>query len=107
MPPTNPLLKYTQYYKGERECPRSCLHPNFWEYEKMWVENDEERAEDYPRMLEYKREVLPFYHEEDGIPISLKALLYNRYTHWCGGYALEDDVRGFKKFLEENYLSKL
>ncbi|WP_226065035.1 hypothetical protein [Kaistella polysaccharea] len=107
MSPTNPLLKFTQYYKAEKECPKSCANSNFWEYEKMWVENEEERAEDHPRVLEYKRYVLHFYNEEDGIPLSLKALLYNRYSHWTGGRALEDDVRGFKEFLQENYLRKM
>ena len=106
MSDTNPLLQLTQYFKGEKECPKDCMHPNFWSYEKMWVENAAERAEDNPRLLEYKRDVLPFYNEDDGIPLSLKALLYNRYTHWCGGHALEDDVRGFKEFLHDNYLRR-
>ena len=107
MSDTNPFLQLTQYFKGEKECPKDCMHPNFWSYEKMWVENAHERAEDHPRMREYRQDVLPLYNMDDGIPLSLKALLYNRYTHWCGGYALEDDVRGFKKFLQENYLRKL
>lgn len=106
MPPKNPLLQYTHYYKGEKECPKSCERSNFWEYEKMWVENEEERAEDNPRVLEYMQDVLPLYNDDNGIPLTLKALLYNRYTHWCGGYALEDDVRGFKNFLQDNYLGK-
>ena len=108
MSATNELLQFTQYYKGEKECPRSCANSNFWAYEKMWIENEDERAEDHPRVLEYKRYVLPFYNEEDGIPLSLKALLYNRYTHWSSGScAIEDEVRGFKEFLQENYLRRL
>ena len=108
MSATNELLQLTQYYKGEIECPKSCLNSNFWAYEKMWVENEDERAEDHPRVLEYKRYVLPFYNEEDGIPLSFKALLYNRYTHWSSGScAIEDEVRGFKEFLQENYLRRL
>lgn len=102
------LLHYTRYYKGEKQCPEFCPHPNIWSYEKIWVENEEERAEDHPRVLEYKRYVLPFYNEEDGIPLSLKALLYNRYTHWSSGSCtIEDEVRGFKEFLRENYLRKM
>ena len=104
MSATNELLQFTQYYKGEKECPKSCPHPDFWEYEKIWVENEEERVVDDPRVLEYKRYILPFYNEDDGFPLSLKALLYKRYSHWSRGYALEDDVRGFKKFLEREYL---
>lgn len=102
----NPHFKFTQYYKGEIECPKSCVNSNFWYYEKMWVENEDERAEDSPRVIEYKQDVLPLYNEEDSIPLSLKALLYNRYTHWCGGYQLVDDIRGFKEFLQQNYLRR-
>ena len=47
----------------------------------MWVENEEERAEDHPRMRENRQDVLPLSNEDDEIPLSLKALLYNRYTH--------------------------
>ncbi|QOW09203.1 hypothetical protein Q73A0000_01940 [Kaistella flava (ex Peng et al. 2021)] len=81
------------------------MNSNFWYYEKMWVENADERAEDNPRVIEYKQDVLPLYDEEDGIPLSLKALLYNRYTHWCGGSCtIEDEMRGFKEFLHRDYL---
>ena len=108
MSQTNQLFKFTQYYKGESDCPNSCKHPIFCCYEQIWVENEEERAEDHPRVLEYKRYVLPFYNEEDGIPLSLKALLYKRYTHWSSGSCtIEDEVRGFKEFLQENYLRSM
>ena len=106
MSKTNPLLKFTQYFKGEIECPKSCAYPNIWYYEKMWVENAEERAEDNYRMIVYKQKVLPLYDEDDDIPLSLKALLYNRHTHWGGGYGLENDVRSFKEFLERDYLGR-
>ena len=98
------LLHYTGYYKGEKQCPESCPHPNIWTYEKMWVEKEEERDENDGRVREYKQDVLPLYNEDDGIPLTLKALLYNRYSHWVGGYSLESDVRGFVKFLNQHYL---
>ena len=104
MSPTNELLQFTQYYKGEKECPKSCSNSNFWSYEKMWVEDAEERAEYNPRVLEYKRYVLPFYNEDDGIPLSLKALLYNRYSHWNSSFPIENEINGFKEFLQDNYL---
>lgn len=44
----------------------------------MWVEKEEERDENDGRVLEYKQDVLPLYNEDDGIPLTLKALLYNR-----------------------------
>ena len=48
--------------------------------------------------------VVPFYNEEDGIPLSLKALLYNRYSHWNSGFPIENEINGFKEFLQDNYL---
>ena len=98
------LLQYTRYYRGEKECPESCPHSNIWSYEKMWVEKEEERDENDGRVLEYKQDVLPLYNEDDGIPLTLKAMLYNRYSQWVGGYSLESDVRGFVKFLHQHYL---
>ena len=102
----NALLQFTQYFKGEIECPKSCLNCNFWSYEKMWVENEAERAEDHPRVLEYQRYVLPFYNEDDSIPLSLKALLYNRYSHWNSGFPIENEINGFKEFLQDKYLRR-
>lgn len=99
----NPLYTFTQFYKGETQPPDDCPHPNLWSYEKMWVENEEERSDEHPRMKEYVTDVLPLFNEEDGIPNSLKALLYNRYTHWMGGYSLKDDVKNFREFLYGHY----
>lgn len=106
MPHNNPLYQFTRFYKGPGSEPINQENNAqlLWEYERKWVENEEDRADDHPRVLEYQRDVLPLYNEDDGIPLSLKALLYNRYSHWSGAYALEDDVRGFKKFLEREYL---
>ncbi|QOW09202.1 hypothetical protein Q73A0000_01935 [Kaistella flava (ex Peng et al. 2021)] len=106
MSKTNPLFEFTRFYKGPGTEPINRVNNAqlLWEYERKWVENEEDRAENHPRVLEYRQDVLPLYNEEDGIPLSLKALLYNRYTHWCGGYALEDDVRDFKDFLYRDYL---
>lgn len=102
----NPLHQFTQFYKGETQPPANCPHPNLWHYEQMWVENEEERDENHGRVREYQHDVLPLYNEEDGIPLTLKALLYNRYTHWVGGYSLESDVKGFVQFLHQHYLGK-
>lgn len=102
----NPLHQFTQFYKGETRPPADCPHPNLWSYEQMWVENEEERDENNGRVREYIHDVLPLYHEDDGIPLTLKALLYNRFTHWVGGYSLESDVKGFVEFLHQRYLGK-
>lgn len=101
----NPLHPFTRYYKGPGTEPGDAENNKrlIWGYEQLWVENEEERSEDHPRMLEYVHDVLPLFNEDDCIPNSLKALLYNRYTHWMGGYSLEQDVQEFRKFLYSQY----
>ena len=102
---TNTLYAFTQYYKGSGTEPTDNENNKrlIWEYEAFWAEHEEERSNDHPRMQEYISDVLPLFNEDDGIPNSLKALLYNRYTHWMGGYALADDVRKFREFLYSHY----
>lgn len=102
---TNPLYTFTRYYKGPGTEPTDNGNTKtlIWEYEKLWAEDEGERSDDHPRMKEYVKDVLPLFDEDDGIPNSLKALLYNRYTHWVGGYALADDVRKFREFLYSHY----
>ncbi|MBW8359305.1 MAG: hypothetical protein K0M63_05805 [Weeksellaceae bacterium] len=102
---TNPLYSFTRYYKGPGTEPANNENNKrlMWEYEQRWAENEEERSAEHPRMKEYVSDVLPLFNEDDGIPNSLKALLYNRYTHWTGGYALADDVRNFREFLYSHY----
>ena len=38
---------------------------------------------------------------DDGVPLSLKAILFNRYMHWSYG----GTVAGFKTFYFEHYLN--
>lgn len=105
----NPLYCFTRYYKGHGTEPQNTGNNErlIWGYEQMWAENEEERSDEHPRMKEYVTDVLPLFNEEDGIPNSLKALLYNRYTHWMGGYALEEDVKNFREFLYVHYRQDL
>ena len=48
---------------------------------------------------EYRSQGLENFSEEDGTPISLKAILFNRYEHW-----LEGGTDGFKRFYRKTYL---
>ncbi len=103
---TNPLYMHTRFYKGPDTEPDTNENNArlLWDYEKMWVQCEEMRDENSAMVREYIDDVLPLWSEEDGIPLSLKALLYNRYTHWMGGYGLEADVAGFKRFIKRDYL---
>ena len=52
---------------------------------------------------EYKFFGLENFNINDGVPIGIKAILFNRYMHWCGGYG--DDAESFRTWYVENYLN--
>ena len=55
MPYNNTLLEFTRFYKGPGTEPINQENNAqlLWEYERKWVENEEDGAEDHPRVLEY------------------------------------------------------
>lgn len=90
-------IKQCKYYKGQKKCPANT-QPMFWNYERVWVEwtlesEDEKKlgAIELKGMLKrYKDVHLEHFQEDDGVPITLKALLFNRYEHWNEGDGFED-----------------
>lgn len=95
------LLKICRYYKGETECPEILVQKNkdlLWYYEKLWVERDEFRDEANYNTIEYFHYGMKDFNIEDGIPVTLKALLFNKYIHWFGGYCMENDTKNFKEW---------
>lgn len=100
------LLKHCRYYKGENENPYEGKDQNkamLWFYEWVWI-NDTLQGHSFNEMLEdYKEYGLEPFNADDGVPMSLKAQLFNRYMHWCGGYGKDEDVKGFKRFYSESY----
>ena len=102
----NELIQQCRYYQGEEQCPKSIEKKgisNIWFYEQLWVEREELRDENGYNALGYISDGLEDFNQDDVTPITLKALLYNRHTHWCGGYGIESDTKSFKKWYEENY----
>jgi hypothetical protein len=103
----NDLIKQCRYYKGEEECPKSIKEKgmsSMWFYEQIWVEREELRDEREFNTLEYIRAGLKVFNADDGTPLTLKSLLFNRCTHWSGGYGIESDSRNFKDWYLKNYL---
>lgn len=98
------LIKVCKYYKGENECPYTNDSPeesikgHFWNYEKYWIESDNKIHTENVGLL--KAYGLENFNANDGTPISLKALLFNRWGHWVGLY----DIEGFKKWYLDEYL---
>lgn len=107
----NILVRYCRYYKGERACPKHIEEKNKssqWYYESLWVERDEFRDENGYNATDFRRTYLRYFKddEDDGVPLTLKALLFNRHSHWVGGYSIEHDVRSFNKWFHQYYLNE-
>lgn len=99
------LLPFCRYYKGEKEKPDNAS--NLWGYEEVWVkmsENPEKNEVGFNTLSEYADEYirngLATFNASDGVPITLKALLHDRYRHFTGS------SDGFKEWYKENYLKE-
>ena len=101
------LLSQCRYYNGESEPPRSL--PDgcalMWDYEWHWVQRS---LKNDPTMEQFQTMIEEFHLENkdgDKTPLTLKALLLNRYLHWCGAYApIEEALRHFEKWYMDHYL---
>ena len=97
------LFDYCQYYKGERVCPFDDERALLWDYERLWCEMQNVKDDIINYMLfEYNVSELGSFEPYDGTPISLKALLFNRFCHWDSGSMLEC-VKPFKKWYIDTY----
>jgi len=90
-----------RYYKGEAENPYEGDAGMFWNYEKWWVESFGDKEKEEVLFDAFKRYIklgLESFEEEDGTPMVLKALLFNRYEHW-----LEGGSEDFKEWYKRCY----
>ncbi len=93
------LLRFCKYYKGvesEDDLPLMAF------YEKCWVDRmlEDDKEDIRGLIIEYVNNNLETFSLDDGVPLSLKALLYNRYQHWSWG-----SPEGFKEFYYKRYLN--
>ena len=101
------LMECCKYYKGEKENPykgeqnKACL----WSYERAWLL---EFAKPQSRLLmsylsQYTAVGLTCFSTDDNVPITLKALLFNRYarTHYSDYEAAESFKRFYNKYYSE------
>lgn len=85
-----PYLKQTRLYNGEPEGVNPYEHTpleQLFFYEGCWVKFHFNDNGEYIKSLEreYLHDVNADFEANDGVPMSFKALLYNRYMHWCCG----------------------
>ena len=104
------LLSQCRYYNGESEPPRSLPEgcALMWDYEWHWVQRS---LKNDPTMEQFQTMIEEFHLENkegDDTPLTMKALLLNRYLHWCGAYApIEEALRHFEKWYMDHYLIRL
>lgn len=100
------LMELCRYYKGEKENPykgeqnKACL----WSYERAWLL---EFAKPQSRLLmsylsQYTAVGLTCFSSHDNVPITLKALLFNRYARTQ--YSDYEAVESFKRFYNKYYV---
>ena len=115
------LLDFCGFYKGEDENPfqkrlKEARFPGtslseedtqaanvssmFWFYEECWVKFTINWECGYSYCNPYLRDGLEDFLKDNGTPMTLKALMHNRYFHWSGGY---ETVEDFKKWYINNY----
>lgn len=104
------LIRCCRYYKGEEQCPYTGNEAMLWLYEMDWVNEtikiykDESYAEQCAlgsHLSEYIAAGLSDFSAEDNIPITLKALLFDRYAK--DAYSKIDAASSFPIFYGEYY----
>lgn len=76
----NDLIKHCRYYNGQDNCKYDDQNKNMLcFYERCWV-MENQNGQNYDYLLnEYIYAGLKDFESTDNIPITLKALLFNRY----------------------------
>lgn len=97
------LFKLCRYYKGEDDCPfKEQNKSTLWFYERAWVFDMLKDSDNRSICItEYVRHGLGSFERFDNIPLSLKALLFNRYAKTSN--SMTETVEPFKKFYKEYY----
>jgi len=100
------LILDCRYYNGEDLPPRGTNNL-MWGYEEAWVKMLLDNSPIPQACLDYYTKnydlpsILPY--EDDGTPISLKAILWNRLDHWS---YLPANAQDFKKWYQEKYVAR-
>lgn len=95
------LLKLCRYYHGEKDCNSKDKDIQMlFKIEKMWVDRMLSEDSDFDALLdEYITFGLTSFSETDDVPVTLKALLFNRFNQ----YNDRIDVDAFKTWYKRYY----
>lgn len=95
------LLKFCRYYHGENGCKSTDTDvQTLFNIEKMWGDKMCAENSDFGTLLdEYITSGLTSFRETDDMPVTLKALLFNRFTQ----YNDRIDIDAFKTWYKKHY----
>lgn len=97
------LLSKCRYFDGMPK-PAETLGQNeqmLWMYERKWLFESMRGSRFEQYVNEYKAAGLASFSKEDGVPVELKALLFERYSVGC--YSTEQAATSFKEFYQQYY----
>ena len=98
------LIKKCKYYKGGEMPPANMDEEkrNLWHYERVWVECSTHEQDDMlsSALFDYVNAGLKVFFKDDNVPMTMKAILYNRYQQHNDGCG---DINEFKKWYADNY----
>lgn len=99
------LILQCRYYKGETEPPRSLPegYALMWDYEMRWVDWNLNQNQMLIHFDEDIRTLRLETKEGDKTPLTLKALLCNRFLHWGGYKPLDEELNDFEKWYIDFY----
>lgn len=102
----NELLKFCRFYKGEEDNPFEGIDQNkamLWFYERSWFSTWlHKNGQRFDEMIaDYVECGLAPFESKDGIPVTLKALLFNRYAQTA--QSQRQAVEPFKAFFLKYY----
>ena len=105
--PREYYISKCRYYNGDDSSDIPAEDKLLADYEECWVRSHYKEED-----LEYLRECLKDYkafglghfnESSDGVPITLKALLWSRWMHWGDGYGTPT---GFIRWFRREYLKE-
>lgn len=95
------LIKLCHYYNGEKESPFSDDTKSLlWFYERGWVHSHKDYSFEN-EIEEYLSVGLSDFCDDDGVPLTYKALLFNRFAQ--SFQSMLEAVEPFKIFYKKYY----
>lgn len=97
------LLRFCRYYRGESDNPfkNDDTRAILWDYERTWVSDNLKDGDFSDYLNDYIAVGLQDFAKYDDTPVTLKAMLFNRYAK--SEYSMQSAVPRFKDFYNKYY----